>query len=61
VNPIKQYTIIRSPSISKLATEVNIRIDSGWEPIGGIAVDAEGEHYQAMIKRRAPESDRRGV
>lgn len=54
MNPIKQYTIIRSPSMSSLATNVNERIDAGWEPIGGIAVDADGDHYQAMIKRAAP-------
>ena len=41
-------------ALAHLDTEVNIAIDNGWEPIGGIAValnQSQGIVAQAIIKK----------
>jgi hypothetical protein len=55
---IKEYAIIHAcigdfPSHfdrgANLQKQVNDAIKNGWQPIGGVMVDAKGNMYQSMI------------
>lgn len=49
---MKDYAIIRAVSIDELTSNVRHYISTGWEPIGGVVIVANGvEFYQTMIKR----------
>ncbi|MCK9442866.1 MAG: DUF1737 domain-containing protein [Methanothrix sp.] len=48
---IKDYKILKSSSYVTLEQIVKKHIKEGWEPLGGVAVTANGECYQALIKR----------
>ena len=36
--------------MSEIMTQVNDAMRNGWEPLGGIAIDASGNMFQVMIK-----------
>jgi hypothetical protein len=45
-----KYKIVHHPSIEKLEEEVNLLLEEGWYPLGGLVVDSEqGEHIQTLI------------
>jgi hypothetical protein len=48
-----KYTIINQDSAYNLSVNINLYIESGWIPQGGVCVCYEGgdlRYYQAMIK-----------
>jgi|LakMenEpi03Aug12_release.lakeMendotaPanAssembly.Ray.scaffolds.fasta_scaffold5430755_1 hypothetical protein len=44
------YTLVRENSHSELERKINLLINKGWIPQGGIAVSDNGFYVQAMIK-----------
>lgn len=49
------YAVVVFTDLKTLTDEVNSLISRGWQPIGGIAVSAQGTttyHYQAMGKMK---------
>jgi len=53
------YIIVASLDVALLASEVNMSIKQGYEPLGGlVVVDNDGclEYYQAMIRKPAVDS-----
>ena len=48
---VKKYKILKSTSYINLENSVSTHIKDGWEPIGGLSVDNNGECYQAIVKR----------
>jgi hypothetical protein len=51
--PMPTYTVIKLWSETELAQRINEMIAEGWWPQGGVAVDAEGHFYQAMVFQEA--------
>jgi hypothetical protein len=47
----KSYIIVSSQDVNYLEEEVNVFIEKGYKPKGGIAIsDDHGDFYQAMYK-----------
>lgn len=49
---IIDYIVIGDEKESELTKQVRWRIDEGWQPLGGIAIDCQGGDLllQAMVK-----------
>lgn len=48
-----EYTILWERYLGDLERNVNVKIEKGWRPIGGIAVEGSGMdayYIQAMLK-----------
>lgn len=50
-----KYDIVKDGYVVDLIRSVDILIADGWEPLGGIAINASGMLYQAMVKHERPE------
>ena len=48
----KQYKVLSAPSQEELANKVNVLMDYGWSPEGGMTIDeAKTERYtQTMVR-----------
>lgn len=49
------YAVVVFPDLKAVVDEVNMLIQRGWEPVGGLQVSAQGSnvyHYQAMVRRK---------
>lgn len=47
---ITDYEIQQARTTSVLQEGIKLRIESGWEPQGGLYIE-DGTYYQAMIQR----------
>ena len=49
---VTDYIILEERSLGILVDEVQCRIDSGWQPLGGVSSDSNDTCYyqQAMVK-----------
>lgn len=55
--------IVFAHDTNKLETDVNIFMENGWKPIGGLAIskqDAETHYFQTMIYSPAPKPPGKG-
>ena len=51
-----KYTVVRTRKLNELIEQVNLLIQEGWKPQGGICestYQGSAEYYQAMIKNSA--------
>ena len=55
--PNIEYDVLIAPTAEELIAEVNLAIEDGWEPIGGVSVVAEYDHdycdYAQAVMRTA--------
>lgn len=47
-----RYKVARNLNLFALVREVEDGIAKGWEPFGGVAIDADECYCQAMINRK---------
>ena len=49
----KQYKVLSAPSSEELTNKVNVLMDFGWSPEGGMTIDESGvERYtQTMVRK----------
>lgn len=50
--PLETYRIVCERSPNVLQAAVQMLMDDGWQPQGGVAMDADGEVMQAMTRVR---------
>jgi hypothetical protein len=46
----KEYPVLKARGAA-LEKDVNSAIEDGWQPIGGLTVDAQGNMYQALAQQ----------
>lgn len=45
-----EYTVIGKKTSEAFIFTVNLYIQEGWKPVGGVSIDKEGNYLQAMTR-----------
>lgn len=51
------YQVLYAGSPHGLASQVNSAINAGWQVQGGVAVEVDGNLFQAMVKQKECSTD----